>query len=109
MSGHDSNQDALLACYASLRSTAERMLEAARNADWPAVAQAENACDEIAEAAREFGDPLRVLDEQGRRERREMLHSVLRADSRIRDLRDPWLSQIGRYVGRGAARSNTRD
>ena len=102
MDAADKRQAALIACYESIRSTSELMLEAARNADWQTVARGERACSQLAGALQEIGDPMQVLDAQGRRMRMEILRGVLQADSRIRNLRDPSMQRVERYVGRGA-------
>src|SRR5437764_5191772 len=95
----------VLAGYASIRDTSERMVEAAREADWIALCDNEDACARLIDSVAALGDPLTILDAEGRRQRMEIMRSVLAADARIRDLMDPWLRDVERLVGRGSGRS----
>jgi len=106
MDAANKRQAALIACYETICNTSELMLEAAQNADWKTVERGERVCGQLALAARELGDSREVLDAHGRRARLEILLRVLKADSRIRNLRDPWLVSVEGYVGRRSKRRN---
>jgi flagellar protein FliT len=94
-------QARLLACYEAIRNTSEQMVEAARASDWTTLCEGERMCAQLIESVNAIGNPLTILDTEGRRQRMAILRSVLAADARIRDLRDPWLRDVERYVGRG--------
>lgn len=91
-------QHALLDCYAALHRTSVVMLAAARAADWRAVGRGEIACLGLRDTIAAFGDPPAALDEDGRRQRVQILAAVMVIDAVIRDLACPWLRDAERHV-----------
>ena len=94
------SQPELLACYESLHASAQRMLAAATVEDWSALQAEERNCDRLFARAAHMGDPMEILDPEGRRKRMVLLSGMLATDARIRNLTEPWLLDLERYVGR---------
>ncbi|MEO8134351.1 MAG: flagellar protein FliT [Betaproteobacteria bacterium] len=99
MKAFKTSQCALLACYESLQRISLCMLEAARDSDWQALGLGEHACERLFESIAALGHPHTILDEDGRRQRMQILSTVLAIDARIRNLINPWLRDVERYVG----------
>ena len=100
MASSRSPQTDLLTCYESLHLASLRMLAAARASDWDGVAGAESVCERLFETIIAIGDPVKILDDRGRRRRRQILSSVISADAKISDLVNPWLTGLERYLPR---------
>jgi flagellar protein FliT len=101
-------QTRLLDCYERIASATHDMLEAARAADWPALDRSEHTCRTWIAYVERMGDPHAVLDAQGRHRRMEILRGVLRDDAEIRNLLEPCLGRVDRWLGRGGARAAER-
>lgn len=97
-----STQARFLDCYEAIARATQRMLDAARAADWASFARCERDCAACIERIEQLGAPDVVLDANGRRRRFDLLRSVLRDDAEIRDLTQPWLGRVDRCIGRRA-------
>jgi flagellar protein FliT len=96
------SQHHFLDCYEAIATATREMLDAARSADWQALEQRKRDCEAWILRIEHLGDPDAVLDASGRRRRVEILRGVLRDDAQIRDLMQPWLRGVDRYLGRDA-------
>ncbi len=89
----------LLDHYRALEAASQRMLAAARCAQWDEVARIEQASRQLIarleEAARR--DPMRVVD---RSERMRILHRIVVVDAEVRHLAQPWLASLDRMLSR---------
>lgn len=78
--------------YESIAATSERMLDAARRADWDAVVAEEQRCRGLIEKLEAGGNaPLSPaeLEHKGR-----IIRRVLSDDAEIRNLAEPWLKHL---------------
>jgi len=91
-------QQRFLDCYEAIAVATRRMLEAARCTDWQAFATRERECNTWMEHVERLGDPDAVLDAAGRRRRFELLREILRDDAALRDLMQPWLGRVDRFL-----------
>jgi len=102
---HHAEQSALLSYYEKISNVSQVMVEAAENADWPALADAEVACEQLIARMRSIGEPETRLDAAARRRRFAILRSILADDARIREITQPWASRLAPYVGAPPRRS----
>jgi len=98
-------QSSLLSYYEKISQVSQRMVEAAESADWPALADAEVACEQLIARVRSIGDPMTKLDAAARRRRFTILRSILADDARIREITQPWASRLAPYVDAPPRRS----
>lgn len=98
-----SRQASFLGCYEAIAHATRGMLEAARCADWSALAERQRECARRIACVERLGDPHGVLDAQGRRRRFELLRRMLRDDAEIRDLTQSWIGRVDRCIGRSGA------
>jgi flagellar protein FliT len=92
-------QQVILAHYESIAHVSQLMLQAAWRNDWDTLIDAEECCASLIERLKEAGDPARVLDDEGRKRKHELIRKVLADDAQIRDLTQPWLRQLSVHVG----------
>lgn len=91
----------MLEHYEAILDVSHRMLAAARRGDWDAVAQAEAEVDARFQALRQCQGPDRLLEAHERRRRLEILRDVLADDAEIRNLAQPWLCELDRWMCSG--------
>jgi flagellar protein FliT len=91
-------QQRFLDCYEAIAVATRRMLEAAREGDWQAFATREHECRTWMEHIERLGDPDAVLDATGRRRRLALLQDCLRDDAALRELLQPWLGRLDRFL-----------
>lgn len=90
----------ILSRYDAVAEASQRMVEAARAADWPALAEAESRCVTLIEEIRSLGG-ADGLSAAGRRSRMVSLGRVLAHDAEIRRLADPAVARLERlFAGR---------
>jgi flagellar protein FliT len=97
-------QTELLAHYESIASAASVMLSAARESRWDDLIAAERAC--AVEIARLKALPeVPELDQNGRKRKFDIIHTVLEHDAEIRRLTQPWVAKLEAFLsGASAAR-----
>lgn len=83
----------LLDYYRAIESTSTQMLAAARLEDWDEVVRLEGACavliEQLRHASRQSDLPL-----EHRAEKNRIMLSILRHEAQIRNLAEPWLSEL---------------
>ena len=97
-------QSTLLCYYEKIGRVSQLMVEAAEHADWTTLADAEAVCGKLIERVRSIGEPAKKLDAAGRRRRLQILRAILADDARIREITQPWATQVAPYVGARARR-----
>ena len=90
--------ESLLDFYKAIESTSAEMVQAARLADWDAVARCESTCAVLIERLK-FKAADELLDPQARAEKSHIMRRSLVNDAEIRNLVDPWLSQCDARAG----------
>ena len=83
-------QQDLIDYYRAIESSSLRMLEAAQEQDWDEVVRLEGACALLIEQLR-FEARNRELDPAQRAEKMRIMQRILKNDSQIRYLAEPWL------------------
>jgi flagellar protein FliT len=98
----------VLSQYESVADASEAMLAAARRSDWDALVQAEKECSRcIARLKAVRADtPLGV---DGDKRRFDILRTVLAHDAEIRELTQPWLQQLERFLSATTADRRVSD
>lgn len=83
----------MIAIYENVAGISTQMLAAARNKDWDQLALLESACTEqIAVLKRENRQIPLTAEQRGQKVR--VIQTILENDRRIRDITDPWMSQL---------------
>jgi flagellar protein FliT len=95
-------QAVMLDCYHGVASATRRMLDAARAGDWHALRDMGRDCETWMQRIEALPEPERVLDADGRRQRMALLHQVLRDDAALRELLEPSLGRVDRWLAAGA-------
>jgi len=90
--------ESLLDFYKAIESTSAEMVQAARLADWDAVARCESTCAVLIERLK-FKAAHELLDAQARAEKSHIMRRILVNDAEIRNLVEPWLAQCDAQVG----------
>lgn len=87
----------LALCESVARAT-DRMLQAARGADWDALVTAEQACALLVDRLRH--DPVTAsLDAEERARKAALIRRMLANDREIRDITRPELARLDRLLG----------
>jgi flagellar protein FliT len=69
------------------------MVRAAEKGDWDQVAGMESTCKPIIEQIRNTSIEERLSDDQ-RRQKIQVIKQILRDDARLRELANPWMTQL---------------
>lgn len=83
----------ILTRYAEVASASQRMLEAAREADWDGLVDAEKDCAALIERIRAMGG-ADALGPEARRERMSTIRKIIADDAEIRRLTQPWMQKL---------------
>ena len=83
-------QHNLLGYYHAIEESSRKMLEAAKDQDWDAVARCEGNCSVLIEQLRFHGRNAE-LDASARKEKSHIMLRILQNDAQIRYLAEPWL------------------
>ena len=86
-------QQELIDYYRAIESSSLRMLEAAQEQDWDEVVRLEGACALLIEQLR-FEARNRELAPAQRAEKTRIMQRILKNDSQIRYLAEPWLADF---------------
>jgi flagellar protein FliT len=88
----------LIDYYKAIEDSSQRMLEAARTQDLDAVVRYEGVCAVLIEQLRERARTEQLRPEE-RSEKARIMQRILRNDAEIRQLTEPWLTQLDELVG----------
>ena len=88
----------LLEYYKAIEGASRQMLEAAQMEDWDQVVRLEGACAVLIEQLR-AKSRQKDLEPQERAEKQRIMMSILRHDAEIRNLAEPWLTDIDHMLG----------
>lgn len=86
-----------LTCYDAVSEASGRMLDAARSSDWESMVSAERECAELISRLKRLGAPD-GMSEPARRRRIETLRKIVADDAQIRELTQPWLLTLDRFI-----------
>ena len=85
--------NSLIECYRSIEESSGKMLSAAQQEDWARVEQFEGVCAVLIGQLRERACSEK-LELEDRREKGRIMQRILLNDEQIRDLAEPWITQI---------------
>lgn len=83
----------MIAIYENVAGISSQMLAAARDSDWDKLALLELACSEQITILKRESQQMPLTAEQ-RGQKVRVIQAILENDRRIRDLTDPWMSQL---------------
>lgn len=83
----------LLQYYEAIERASTDMLEAARDGDWDKVVKLEGACMVLISRLKHAAKSA-ALDTEGSRAKSRIMQRILVNDAEIRQLAEPWLSDI---------------
>jgi flagellar protein FliT len=83
--------ETLLDFYKAIETTSAEMVQAARLADWDAVARCESTCAVLIERLKSKA-AHELLDAGARAEKSHIMRRILVNDAEIRNLVEPWLA-----------------
>ena len=83
----------LIKCYRSIEESSEKMLAAARSADWEQVVQYEGICSILIAQLRDCAR-FEDLEPEERREKSSIMRNILLNDAKIRAIAEPWVDQL---------------
>lgn len=90
--------ETLIEYYKAIEGASRQMLEAAQMEDWDQVVRLEGACAVLIEQLR-AKSRHKDLEPQERAEKQRIMMSILRHDAEIRNLAEPWLTDIDHMLG----------
>ncbi|MBX3664131.1 MAG: flagellar protein FliT [Burkholderiales bacterium] len=94
--------------YERIASLTAAMLEAARAAHWDRLLQLENECREVFSGLTAAqGNAPPTPDEQ--RRKAALIQQVLADDAEIRKLVEPWVAELGQWLGVNTRNHRLRD
>lgn len=92
----------MIAIYENVAGISSQMLAAARNNDWDKLALLELACTEqITILKRQNQQTPLTVEQRGRKVR--IIQTILENDRLIRDITDPWMSQLSTLMHSASA------
>lgn len=97
-------EQAVIDCYEAIAAASERMLAAARNADWDGLIAAEMVCANLINQVSALSKHADI-SEEGNRRRMQIIHRVLADDAQIRNLVQPRLAVLEGFLH---GRANSR-
>lgn len=95
-------EEQILSTYEALGGATRRMLDATRIHDLDAVEAAEAECARQIAALRQLGDAAVPLSAAGRARKTALIRALLADDARIRELTEPWMASLARFMGQTA-------
>jgi flagellar protein FliT len=87
----------LLNFYRAIEDSSAQMLDAAKVQDWDAVVRFEGVCAVLIAQLRSCARNA-SLDASARAEKAQIMQRILHNDAQIRDLTEPWLSEVDRQL-----------
>lgn len=91
-------QHSLLDYYKAIESASEQMLNAAQSENWDQVVRLESTCAVLIAQLRGKAR-TNALSKDERGEKLRIMQRILRTDAEIRQLAEPWLSDIELLMG----------
>lgn len=89
---------ACTAAYERIARLTAAMLEAARSSQWEALLELETKC-KAAFAELVNAEPVLTATPEAARRKAELIRQVLADDAEIRNLVDPWMAELGQWLG----------
>ena len=99
-----STVDNELSYYECMATASHEMLSAARCSDWDTVIRLEHECAALITSLR--ARALEPLDESERARKFAIVRAILADDAEIRDLAEPWMADLQRFIGHTRAQRN---
>ncbi len=100
MSNHESPRGApsdVLALYREVERLTGSMLSAAHRADWDRLVELEAGCASCVKALQGCGVPEQ-LSAEAKQQKVELLRRILANDREIRQLTEPWMKNLAKYL-----------
>jgi flagellar protein FliT len=91
----------LLDYYKAIENASQKMLEAAQTEDWDQVVRLESTCAVLIAQLRNKSR-TRHLEPAERREKVHIMQRILRTDAEIRNLAEPWLSDLSQMFDKSS-------
>lgn len=88
----------LLEFYKAIEGASRQMLQAAQQEDWDSVVRLEGACAVLIERLR-TESRKQDLPREVQAEKQRIMLNILRHDAEIRQLAEPWLTDIDHMLG----------
>lgn len=93
---HDPQFD-VLALYREVERLTGSMLSAAHRADWDRLVELEAGCASCVKALQGCGVPEQ-LSAEAKQQKAELLRRILANDREIRQLTEPWMKNLAKYL-----------
>jgi len=90
----------LLDYYKAIENASQKMLEAAQTENWDQVVRLESTCAVLIAQLRGKARTLQLAPEE-RTEKVRIMQRILRTDAEIRNLAEPWLSDLALLMDKG--------
>ena len=87
------NSFEIIAIYEAILTITGRMLKAARSADWERLIALEHECRGLTKKLM-INDENKVLSNDLRQRKQEIIQQILADDAEIRTLTQPWMAQL---------------
>lgn len=87
------NNTQVIAVYEDVLVVTEQMLQAAHRSDWDHLVALEKRCKSLIEGLM-AAEPREPLSIQLQQRKVEIIKKVLADDARIRDITEPWMTQV---------------
>ena len=100
MSNDDTTRDSqhdILALYREVERLTGNMLSAAHRADWDRLVELEAGCANCVKALEGCGVPAQ-LSADAKQQKAELLRRILANDREIRQLTEPWMKNLAKYL-----------
>lgn len=91
------NSMELISMYESVAEITDRMLNAARVADWDLLAELETNCSSTVESLKSNDFPTELPPEV-REKKIQIIKKILADDKEIRDITEPWMAQLANLM-----------
>lgn len=94
-------EHSLLDYYKAIENASEKMLKAAQTEDWDQVVRLESTCAVLIAQLRNQARTRHLAPDE-RREKVRIMQRILRTDAEIRNLAEPWLSDLSQMIDRSS-------
>lgn len=83
----------IITTYEAILAITSKMLQAAKNSDWDELVALEQDCSRLTSWLMEQ-HTYEQLNEEERRKKVNLIHSILERDAEIRTITEPWMTQL---------------
>lgn len=90
-------EHSLLDYYRAIENASQQMLEAAQTENWDQVMHLEGTCAVLIAQLRSKSRSLKLAPDE-RKEKTQIMKRILRTDAEIRNLAEPWLSDLALMI-----------